>query len=179
MSDAVEGALGRVDPRRDTPVAPDEFRHVMARFATGVTVVTCRQDTFDHAMTANSFTSVSLDPALVLVCVEDDSRFHDAITSVDTWSVNVLEESQRGRASWFATRGRPLAGQFDSTPTHRSELTGALLLDGSLAVVECRTVAIHRAGDHDILIGEVLDLRLQAPDAAPLIYFAREFLTLT
>jgi flavin reductase (DIM6/NTAB) family NADH-FMN oxidoreductase RutF len=178
MSDAVDGALGRADPRREVSVAPDEFRHVMARFATGVTVVTCRQDGFDHAMTANSFTSVSLDPPLVLVCVEDDSRFHDAITSVDTWSVNVLEESQRGRASWFATRGRPLTGQFDSTPTHRSELTGALLLDGSLAVVECRTVAVHRAGDHDILIGEVLDLRLLDPDAAPLVYFAREFRSL-
>jgi flavin reductase (DIM6/NTAB) family NADH-FMN oxidoreductase RutF len=115
----------------------------------------------------------------VLVCVDDYSRFHDAITAVQTWSVNVLEESQRGRASWFASRGRPLTGQFDSTPTHRSDLTGALLLDGSLAVVECRTVAIHRAGDHDIVIGEVLDLRIEAPDANPLVYYAREFRTLT
>jgi flavin reductase (DIM6/NTAB) family NADH-FMN oxidoreductase RutF len=58
MSDAVDGALGRADPRRAVGVAPDEFRHVMARFATGVTVVTCRQDGFDHAIKANSFTSV-------------------------------------------------------------------------------------------------------------------------
>ena len=74
-----------------TIVAPDDFRLVMSRFATGVTVVTCVQDGFDHAMTANSFTSVSLEPALVLVCVENDSRFHEAISSVDRWSVSVLE----------------------------------------------------------------------------------------
>lgn len=160
------------------PVVPDEFRSIMSRFATGVTVVTCRQDGFDHAMTANSFTSVSLDPALVLVCVEDDSRFHEAISAVGAWSVSVLADSQRGRASWFATRGRPLLGQFDSTATHRSTLTDALLLDDALVTLDCRTVDVHRAGDHDIVVGEVLDLRLVRVDAEPLIYFGSRFRTL-
>ncbi len=116
-----------VGPER---VLAAEFRTVMGRFATGVTVVTAVQDGFDHAMTANSFASVSLDPPLVLVCVEVDSRFHEAVLDAGGWNVNVLDEAQRGRASWFATKGRPLVGQFDSTPTHRSALTGALLLDG-------------------------------------------------
>jgi flavin reductase len=156
-------------------VTTDEFRHVMGRYATGVVVVTCRQDRFDHAMTANSFTSVSLDPPLVLVCVENDSRFHEAITDVDTWSVNVLSVGQQGRASWFATRGRPLVGQFDSTPTHRSAVTGALHLDDALATLECRTVAVHPAGDHDIVVGEVLGLDVTRPDAEPLVYFSRHF----
>lgn len=159
-------------------VEPDVFRAVMSRFATGVTVVTCRQDGFDHAMTANSFTSVSLDPALVLVCVEDDSRFHEAITAVGRWSVSVLSESQRGRAAWFATRGRPLVGQFDSTPTHRSAVTDALLLDDALVTLDCATTDVHRAGDHDIVVGEVLDLRLARPDASPLLYFGSRFVTL-
>ncbi|MFN8167836.1 MAG: flavin reductase family protein [Candidatus Nanopelagicales bacterium] len=160
------------------PVSPTEFRSVMSRFATGVTVVTCRQDGFDHAMTANSFTSVSLEPALVLVCVEDDSRFHEAITAVGRWSVSVLAEHQRGRATWFATRGRPLVGQFDSTPTRRSPVTDALWLDEALVTLDCRTVDVHRAGDHDIVVGEVLDLHDVRPDASPLLYFGSRFRTL-
>jgi flavin reductase (DIM6/NTAB) family NADH-FMN oxidoreductase RutF len=167
-----EAAPGR------TGIAPDEFRAVMSRFATGVAVVTCVQDGFDHAMTANSFTSVSLDPALVLVCVENDSRFHEAIAHAGAWSVSVLEAGQRGRARWFATRGRPLVGQFDSTPTTRSDGTGALLLDGALAALDCRTVAVHPAGDHDIVVGEVLGLRLPRPDGEPLLYFRSTFRTL-
>jgi flavin reductase (DIM6/NTAB) family NADH-FMN oxidoreductase RutF len=159
-------------------VATDEFRAVMARFATGVAVVTCVQDGFDHAMTANSFTSVSLEPPLVLVCVENDSRFHEAISAVGTWAVSVLDEGQRGRARWFATRGRPLVGQFDSTPTTRSAITGSLLLDGSLVTLECRTVAVHPAGDHDIVVGEVLGLHTLRPDGQPLLYFRSAFRSL-
>jgi flavin reductase (DIM6/NTAB) family NADH-FMN oxidoreductase RutF len=160
------------------PVLPDAFRAVMARFATGVAVVTCVQDGVDHAMTANSFTSVSLSPALVLVCVENDSRFHEAITHTGQWSVSVLGEHQQGRARWFATRGRPLVGQFDSTPTHRSDVSEALLLDGALATLDCRTTAIHVAGDHDIVVGEVLAFRTPSPDGQPLVYFGSRFRTL-
>lgn len=155
-----------------------EFRTVMSRFATGVTVVTCVQEGFDHAMTANAFASVSLDPALVLVCVEDDSRFHEAVLHAGAWNVNVLEEGQRGRASWFATSGRPLVGQFDTTPTRRSAETGALLLDGCLATLECVTESVHRAGDHDILIGRVLGMELARPEGRPLLYFASSYGTL-
>jgi len=169
MTDAT---AGRVE------IATDEFRAVMARFATGVVVVTCVEDGFDHAMTANSFTSVSLDPPLVLVCVENDSRFHEAISAVGTWAVSVLDESQKGRARWFATRGRPLVGQFDSTPTTRSPITGSLLLDGALVTLECRTAAVHPAGDHDIVVGEVLGLRTLRPDGEPLLYFRSGFRTL-
>jgi flavin reductase (DIM6/NTAB) family NADH-FMN oxidoreductase RutF len=169
MTDA---APGRVQ------LATDEFRAVMSRFATGVAVVTCVQDGVDHAMTANSFTSVSLDPPLVLVCVENDSRFHEAISAVGTWAVSVLHESQRGRARWFATRGRPLVGQFDATPTTRSSITGSLLLDGALATLECCTSAVHAAGDHDIVVGEVLGLRTIRPEGEPLLYFRSSFRTL-
>ncbi|MBI1376727.1 MAG: flavin reductase [Frankiales bacterium] len=157
------------------PVEPGRFRAVMSRFATGVAVVTCVQERFDHAMTANSFTSVSLDPPLVLVCVENDSRFHEAITAAGAWSVSVLDAGSAGRARWFATRGRPLVGQFDSTPTTRSALTGALVLDGAIASLDCRTVAVHPAGDHDIVVGEVLDLAAQAAGGDPLLYFGSRF----
>jgi len=156
-------------------VSTEDFRRVMSRFATGVAVVTCAADRLDHAMTANSFTSVSLDPPLVLVCVEIDSRFHEAITDAGMWSVSVLDEAQRGRASWFATRGRPLVGQFEATPTHRSPVTGALVLDGSLVDLDVRTVATYPGGDHDIVVGEVLGMHLERPDGHPLLYFASTF----
>ncbi|MGE0818692.1 MAG: flavin reductase family protein [Candidatus Nanopelagicales bacterium] len=160
------------------PIRADEFRTVMSRFATGVTVVTCVQDGFDHAMTANSFASVSLEPALVLVCVEADSRFHEAVLHAGAWNVSVLDEHQRGRASWFATRGRPLVGQFDTTPTRRSSETGALLISDSLATLECVTEAVHHAGDHDILVGRVVGMDLARPDGRPLLYFGSSYSTL-
>ena len=157
------------------PVSPDAFRAVMARFATGVAVITCAEGRSDHAMTANSFTSVSLSPALVLFCVENDSRFHEAVTAAETWSVNILDSSQAGRARWFATRGRPLVGQFDTTPTHRSDVSGALHLDTAIATLDCRTTAVHVAGDHDIVIGEVVDMRVVGPEAEPLVYYRSRF----
>jgi flavin reductase (DIM6/NTAB) family NADH-FMN oxidoreductase RutF len=160
---------------RPALVTPEDFRGVMSRFATGVVVVTCVQDGFDHAMTANSFTSVSLSPALVLFCVENDSRFYEAITHTGQWSISVLDEQQRGRAKWFATRGRPLVDQFDGTPTHRSEVSGALVLDGALVTLDCRTSAVHTAGDHDIVVGEVLDMRTPQPEGEPLVYFGSRF----
>jgi flavin reductase (DIM6/NTAB) family NADH-FMN oxidoreductase RutF len=179
MSEAVEGALAVPSPQpRPAVVDETRFREVMASFVTGVVVVTCVADGADHAMTANSFTSVSLDPPLVLVCVEADSRFHEVLPGAETWAVSILDEHQRGRASWFATRSRPLVGQFDSTPARRGPSSGALLLDGSLATLECRTVAVHRAGDHDIVIGEVLALDLVSPTGRPLVYFGRTFRTL-
>jgi flavin reductase len=156
-------------------LSPDAFRTVMARFATGVAVVTCVQGSSDHAMTANSFTSVSLSPPLVLFCVENESRFHEAVVDSGTWSVNILDSSQAGRARWFATRGRPLVGQFDTTPTHRSPVSGALHLDTAIATLDCRTSAVHVAGDHDIVVGEVLDLRVLGPESEPLVYYRSRF----
>jgi flavin reductase (DIM6/NTAB) family NADH-FMN oxidoreductase RutF len=156
-------------------VTPDAFRAVMARFATGVAVITCVDGRSDHAMTANSFTSVSLSPALVLFCVENDSRFHEAVTAADTWSVSILDASQAGRARWFATRGRPLVGQFDTTPTHRSPLSGALHLDTAIATLDCRTTAVHPAGDHDVVIGQVLGMVVVGPEAEPLVYYRSRF----
>ena len=93
-----------------------EFRRAAGLFATGIAVVTTVVDGVDHAMTANSFTSVSLDPLLVLVCVERDTRFHDALLASGRWAVSVLDVSARDTAVWLATKGRPLEGQLDRVP---------------------------------------------------------------
>ena len=114
------------------------FRRTVGHFATGVTVATTRVGTFDHAMTASAFTSVSLEPVLVLVCVDREARFRDAVIESGSWAVSILSVGGRRAADWFALKGRPLVGQLDRYPHHRG-ITGAALLDGSLAWLECRT----------------------------------------
>ena len=152
-----------------------QFRRATARYATGIAVVTTLSDGVDHAMTANSFTSVSLDPLLALVCVERDSRFHAAVIGSDAWAVSFLPEGQEATARWFATRGRPLEGQFDRVPTTRAA-NGCLLLTEGLAALELRTEQIVTAGDHDILIGAVTQVHDGVEGARPLVYFGSTFL---
>jgi flavin reductase (DIM6/NTAB) family NADH-FMN oxidoreductase RutF len=148
-----------------------EYRRVVGRFATGVTVVTTVHDGVHHAMTCNSFTSVSLEPVLVLFCPEKIARFHDAVLTSGSWAVSVLGEEQEHLSRHFAARGRSLDGQFDGLPHSVGRLTGAVLLDGALAALECRTVSTTDAGDHTVVIGEVLSLGLPDATAAPLIYY--------
>lgn len=160
------------------PSDPVEFRRVLARYATGVVVVSVCVDGVDHAMTANSFTSVSLDPALVLVCVERRARFHEAVVGASAWAVSILGGRSRDAASWFATRGRPLRGQFTGYATTRGASSGALMLDEALGRLECTTEAVHPGGDHDILVGRVRTIELLDDDSAaasPLIYFRHGF----
>ena len=157
---------------------PNAFRAVMGHFATGISVVTCRMHGLDHAMTANSFTSVSLDPPLVLVCVERDSRFDEAVLEAGTWAVNILGAGSRGRARWFATSGRPLEGQFASVPHTRGEASGALLLNEAIATMECRTSEVIRGGDHDILLGNPLTVSVVRKDVDPLLYWTSGYRTI-
>lgn len=160
------------------PNDPVEFRRVLARYATGVVVVSVNAGGVDHAMTANSFTSVSLEPPLVLLCVDRRARFHDAVLSQPQWAVSILGGRSRDAASWFATRGRPLRGQFTGYPTTRGEASGALMLDDAMGRMECRTEAVHPGGDHVILVGRVVTLELREDErsvGAPLIYYRHGF----
>ncbi|MFI6517244.1 flavin reductase family protein [Spirillospora sp. NPDC050679] len=154
------------------PVDPVLFRQVTGRFATGVAIVSTVAGGADHAMTVNSFTSVSLDPPLVLVCVDRTSRFHGAVLDGGLWAVSVLGAGQRTAAERFATRGRPLEGQFEDCPHRRGPGTGAVLLSEALATIECRTHAVHDGGDHAIVVGRVLGLDLPDPDGEPLVFHA-------
>ncbi len=135
-----------------------DFRAASGCFGTGITVVTTLHDGVDHAMTASSFTSVSLSPMLVLVCAERSTRFHDAVLAEGTWGVSILAVEARSAAVWLASKGRPLEGQLDGIAHHRGEVTGAALLEDSLATLECRTWATQTAGDHTIVVGEVVGL---------------------
>src|SRR5512144_220419 len=152
-------------------VDPQEFRRVVGRFATGVTVVSTVVDATDHAMTVSSFTSVSLDPVLVLFCVEKTARFHRAVLASGLWAVSVLAADAVDASAWFASRGRPIAGQLAGFRHRRGAHTGAAVLADAVAALECRTRAVHDGGDHTIVLADVLDVTVPCPDAQPLVYY--------
>jgi flavin reductase (DIM6/NTAB) family NADH-FMN oxidoreductase RutF len=162
-------SLPMAAPPPDESVDVAAFRRAVGHFASGVTVVTCRVGGVDHAMTASAFTSVSLDPVLVLVCVDKEARFRDAVLEATDWGVSVLSVADRRAAEWFAMKGRPLIGQMDRHPHHR-DVTGAALLDNAIAWLECRTHAVYDGGDHDIVVGAVIAAAEGDRDAVPLLH---------
>ena len=155
--------------RYDEP-SSDVYRLAVGRLATGVTIVSSRLGGIDHAMTANALASVSLEPLLVLVCVEREARFHDAIVESGVWGVSILPSTGRATADWLATRGRPLHGQLDRVPTHRG-VTGVALLDESLATLECESTDTYAGGDHTIVVGRVLSVEISDRPGDALVYY--------
>jgi len=160
-----------------SPPDPAEFRRVIGRFATGITVVTAVEDGIDHAMTMNAFTSVSLDPLLVLFCVEKRARFHKVVLDARTWAVSILGEGSEAASSWFATRGRRWEDQLEGWATRRGEITGAPVLAEAIGALECRTHSVHDAGDHTVVIGEVLSAGTPS-ESGPLLYYQGAYRTL-
>jgi flavin reductase (DIM6/NTAB) family NADH-FMN oxidoreductase RutF len=156
----------------------DTFRRAMGRFATGVTMLTTRTRDIDHAMTASALTSVSLEPLLMLVCVDSEGRFHDAVLEAGIWGVSVLSASHRSRADWLATRGRPVHGQLDQVPHHPGRRTGVALLDDALSTFECRTTAVYPAGDHSIVVGEVVSVASATQTDEALVFYRGRYGTL-
>jgi flavin reductase len=131
------------------------------------------QDGVAHAMTANAFTSVSLDPPLVLVCVDKGVRMHAAVLDCGYWAASVLAGDQQPVADRFARSGRDLYTQFDGIGTAAGPKTGCLVIEGALSWLECRTWATYDGGDHTIVVGEVLSLGVGEPaDSGALIYYA-------
>ncbi|SMF78741.1 NADH-FMN oxidoreductase RutF, flavin reductase (DIM6/NTAB) family [Streptomyces sp. Amel2xC10] len=153
--------------RMKQPIASKEFRRVCGLFATGVTVITAGTEGQADGATVNSFTSVSLDPSLVLFCLHKKSRMHDVIDRHGTFAVNFLAGSQQELARTFAAR-RPEG--FHGVP-HRFAPDGPPVLTEALAYLTCCTVAVHPGGDHDIVVGEVLELDAPGGDREPLIFF--------
>jgi flavin reductase ActVB len=149
-------------------VSPAAFREAMARYPTGVTVVTTRGAGHEpYGFTASTFCSVSLDPPLVLVCLSRDAASMPAFRGCDRFAINVLREDQIALAVRFATR-RP-----DKFDTDEVAGNGLLTVREAVAVFDCRVFARHEAGDHLIIIGEVR--RLASTDRPPAIYVDREF----
>jgi flavin reductase (DIM6/NTAB) family NADH-FMN oxidoreductase RutF len=142
---------------REQETARRALRTVMAEFATGITVLTARGEQVTHGMTANAFTSVSLDPPMVLCCVARTARMHDAILDARNFGVSVLSVEQESVARYFATKGRPSGmDQFERVDWFPGRHTGVPLLVGSLAWLECELAEVYEGGDHSIVLGTVL-----------------------
>ena len=153
---------------------PVMFRRVAGAFTTGVTVITVeREPGLVHGMTANSFTSVSLDPLLVLVCVDHDARLLSFLKSQRRFGVSILREDQQSLSEYFA--------KTEQTPQEDARLdvrytwtsSGIPLLDNTLAQLACNVVAEHPAGDHTIFIGEVKSM--ESHDGEPLLFHRGQY----
>jgi flavin reductase (DIM6/NTAB) family NADH-FMN oxidoreductase RutF len=146
-----------------------EFRQALGSFATGVTVVTTRGPEHDYGMTANAFSSVSMDPPLVLVCVITQSEGREILEQNGVFAVNILAADQEPLSNFFASRERPRGRDAFSKVAYRTEVSGAPVLEGAAAYLDCRLHETHEAGDHLIFIGEVLALGVDA-EAKPLLF---------
>ena len=146
---------------------PRTLRDALGCFATGVTVVTCLNGSGDPAgLTVNSFTSVSLDPPLLLVCLAKQAASAAALIEASHFAVNVLQTGQQPASIRFSTRDED---RFGATPWSCGE-DGAPILEDSLGVFECERHAVHDGGDHHILIGQVVKASFDA-SLDPLLYF--------
>src|ERR1700757_4614864 len=151
-----------------SPTASD-FRKAMGCFATGVTVITVDQDGEVHGMTANAFSAVSLDPVLVLVCVDHRARTHAHLHARKRFGVNVLRSDQQAISEYYArvaeTHQHPesAGARFDCT-AH-----GTPVLQGALAYLECRLHSTQTAGDHTIFIAEIEEVVVH--EGEPLLFF--------
>jgi flavin reductase (DIM6/NTAB) family NADH-FMN oxidoreductase RutF len=151
-------------------IAPNDFRHVLGHFASGVTIIsTCDAEGRPTGLTASAFSSVSLDPPLILVCVDHKSQSYPALRDRGRFAVNVLGHHQEHVSRRFATTR---LDKFDEVPYRMSDL-GLPLVEGALAHLECTTVNQHVAGDHTIFVGRVE--AASADGEHPLLYFRGKY----
>ena len=151
------------------------FRQTVGRFVTGVTVIAIDVDGEIRAMTANSFTSLSLDPPLVLFCLGKETKAGHHIRSAPGFSISILREDQRDLSSYFAG-----AWATDTAPPPFSftEWEGGPRLDGCMAALGCRTHAIHEGGDHWIVVGHVIATYRDEDAGEPLVFFRGRYVGL-
>ncbi len=147
------------------PIDEIRFRQTMSHFASGVTVVTVEQNGAVHGMTVSSFSSVSLRPPLILICIDTVLSTHTVIAESGRFAVNILEKRQEHLSRRFASRE---GDKFQGVAWHFGQL-GLPLLDGALASIECRVHSQLPGGDHSIFVGEVLHTELG--EGAPLLYY--------
>lgn len=155
-----------------TPVAADAFRRLIARWATGVSVVTTHEGSHDFGLTVNALLSVALAPPLLLVSLSRDADTTPALERSGTFGVTMLAADQRPLSERFA-RPVPSAEKFVGLAFHRGPL-GSAILDGGLGALECRVTARHPAADHLLVVGEVVHAEA-GPDAPPLLFFRSRY----
>jgi flavin reductase (DIM6/NTAB) family NADH-FMN oxidoreductase RutF len=157
----------------DDGIDPRAFRDVAGQFATGVTVVTAVYGRNVRGMTANAFTSVSLSPPLVLVCIDHNASMHPWFEAASAFAVNILSEDQQEISRYFAKHsdhGDPMGGI-----PHRPGDLGSPIIEGALAWMECEVEQRYDGGDHTIVVGRVRAMDTPSPDGAPLLFFRGQY----
>jgi len=147
------------------PVDDAQFKLAMSHFASGVTIVTTEHDGKPFGMTVAAFSSLSLRPPLVLVCIEKSVRTHEAIAAAGKFAVSILSDGQAEVSNRFASRSED---KFTGVATRRGE-SGMPLIDGALCTIECTLREHFPGGDHSIFIGEVVGIATS--EGAPLVYY--------
>ncbi len=143
-----------------------QLRHAFGAFATGIAVITVGGDP-PHGMTANSLTTVSLDPPLLLICVSKNAVMHDLLPPAGSFAVSVLDSGQESVARHFANNDRPLGKeQFEAVNWIPGPMTGAPIIVGALARFECELWRTYDGGDHSIFLGSLLSLEREAKESA-------------
>jgi 3-hydroxy-9,10-secoandrosta-1,3,5(10)-triene-9,17-dione monooxygenase reductase component len=155
------------------PIDPAAFRRAMGQFATGVTVITVQHGDHIHGMTANAFSSVSLDPPLVLFCVTRTARMATLLTDAPGFAINILADTQQEVSRQFAGANKEHLEK--TVALHRGPV--APLIDGCLVSLSCLTEAMHDGGDHWIVVGRVVAIHEhpEAADADPLVFFRSRY----
>jgi flavin reductase (DIM6/NTAB) family NADH-FMN oxidoreductase RutF len=165
------------EKKRDAPgIAADEFRSLLRHWASGVTVVTTKRRGGIHGMTASSFCSVSLNPPLVLVCVDRRNRTHEHIHEQGVFAIHFLAEGQEELSRRCAGQRGEIGNQLLDVPYHEGQI-GAPILEDCLAHLECQTVYEYEGGDHTIFVGEIVASSAHS-DRRPLLYFQGEYVRL-
>lgn len=149
-----------------------QFRKTLSHFASGVTIVTTSSDGIDYGLTVSAFSSLSLEPPLVLICIEKSVKTHEAIHKAGKFAVNVLEESQVDLSNRFASRTED---KFFGLTLTRGSLD-LPLLPNTIASIECRVTAELPGGDHTIFVGEIE--ASDTSEGAPLLYFRGSYRSL-
>jgi flavin reductase (DIM6/NTAB) family NADH-FMN oxidoreductase RutF len=153
---------------------PERFKQAMGTFATGVTVVTGIEAGRPVGFTCQSFLSLSIDPPFVALAPARTSTSWPRIARAGMFCVNVLADHQGALGRAFAVSG---GDKFDGVTWRPAPATRAPVIEGSLAWVDCRVELVHDAGDHELIIGRVLDLEVGAEAGQPLLFFRSEFAT--
>ncbi len=156
------------------PVTPDVFRAALGRFASGVTIITVETSEGEvHGMTANAFCSVSLQPPLVLVCIDHLAETYLHLRERGQFGVSVLKEEQEALSEFFADPERNPDAAYRLGIEYRAMASGMPVLKGALANLDCAVVGAHSAGDHTIFVGEVEEMSWA--EGNPLLYFAGQY----
>lgn len=156
-----------------TSIDANDLRQCLGRFATGVTVITCTDDEGRRrGVTANSFTSVSLDPPLVLWSIATQCSSCESYVKAGRFVINILAAEQKGLSRYFAQSGLTLC---DDVP-HELRPHGSIILSDALAWIECRAYRVSECGDHHMILGEVVDYNFT--DSVPLLFYSGRYTSL-